>query len=247
MKKSQIIVSLIMALAVCSSAVSQPENTQNVSKQKGNSFYSYGIEVPILFGNGEFRDFMSDNFDMHSPNALFGGTISFGSYFSPSKRWTWEYAASFRSSNRSKKDITRNWSQVYAALRFSYAILDNKSFRLSPFGSVNVVANQLYYSDKRSVGNLDKITEILETSFTSFTLGQWTTGCELGLQIDFKIDDAHSRSSPRWSAFAKWEQSFYNSNWQLEKHKMRDIPKFQNNALVIGLTIGMEFKNKQQN
>ena len=92
----------------------------------------------------------------------------------------------------------------------------------------------------RSISDLDKITDVLETSFTPFTLGQWNAGCEFGLRFDFKVSTPKpTRLNPHWSAFIKWEQSFHNSNWQLEKFKLRDVPKFQNNALTIGLTLGI--------
>ncbi|MCL2682289.1 MAG: autotransporter outer membrane beta-barrel domain-containing protein [Bacteroidales bacterium] len=239
MKNTQIIASLILVLAVCFSAAAQTENTTNVPKRKLNSRIAVGFDVPILVDNSEFSDFMSNQFQMEAPSALFGSTLSVGWNFSKSKRWFWDISIGVRSSNRSKDNITRNWTQAYFPLRFSYAILDNNSFRLSPFAGINYRVNQLYYCDMRSIGNLNQITEILETSFTSFNLAQWSVGCEFGLQFDFKVDDPSTRLNPQFSAFVKWEQSFHNSNWHLEKFEIRDIPKFQNNALTIGILIGI--------
>jgi hypothetical protein len=236
MKKTQISVSLILALALCFSVSAQTENTSGTTtKRKTNSFISANIEVPILVGNSKFRDFMSENFDMHTPNAMFGAGLSVGSNFSSSKRWLWEYGVSARASFRSENNITRNWTQMYMPLRFSYAIIDNKSFQLSPFAGISFTTNTLNYSDMRTIGDKDKITEILETDFTSFNLSQMSTGFEFGLFFDFIVDDPTHRRNPMFSVFIKWEQSFWNDNWMLEKFRIRDIPKFENNALSIGI------------
>jgi hypothetical protein len=254
MKNYKFFASLILALTLCFSTTAQPQHevqtrqsqTENISitivetsSKKTNSFFSVNFEIPILVDNKEFSDFMSKHFDMKTPSALFGAGFSFGRFFSPSKRWAWEYGIAVRGTvNRTKNNIVCDWTQIYMPLKFSYAVVDNKSFRLSPFAGVNFGTNMLYYADMREVGGLDQITDILETSFTSFNLSQWSTGCELGLQFDFKIDDPTTRLNPRFSAYVKWEQAFHNSNWQLEKSILRDIPKFQNNALTIGLSMG---------
>ena len=235
MKKTQISVSLILALALCFNVSAQTENAFGTTKKKTNSFISVGLEVPILVGNSEFRDFMSENFDMHTPNAMFGAGFSVGRDFSPSKRWLWDFGFWIRGSYRSENNITRNWSQLYMPLRFSYAIIDNKSFRLSPFAGVSFTTNALNFSDMRTIGDKDKITEILETDFTSFNLSQTSAGFEFGLFFDFVVNDPTHRRNPMFSAFIKWEQSFWNDNWMLERFRIRDIPKFENNALSIGI------------
>jgi hypothetical protein len=232
---------IVLTFATCS-IYAQTETTITIveaSPKKTNSFFLVNFEVPVLVANNEFSDFMSNHFDMKTPNALFGAGISVGRFFSPSKRWAWEYAFVVRGTvNRKKNNIICDWRQVRGALTFSYAIIDNKSFRLSPFAGINFGDNQLYYADMREVGGLDQITDILETSFTSFNLAQMFVGSELGFRFDFKIDEPTTRLNPRFSAYIKWEQAFYNSNWQLERSVIRDIPKLQDNALVFGVSMG---------
>ena len=118
--KTKIILSLILVLAVCFNVTAQTENTPTVSQQKSNSRLAFGIDFPVLVGNSEFSDFMSDHFDMHTPNVLFGEHLSAGWYFSKSNRWFGSYDFNVRSSNRTKNNVTRNWNQVKGCFNFSY-------------------------------------------------------------------------------------------------------------------------------
>jgi hypothetical protein len=235
MKKNKIITSLILALAVCFSTAVQAETH---SVRKSNSIITIGGYVPILLGNSEFSNFMYKEFEMKAPNALFGASLSAGWYFSESRRWLWEYRMSLRNAARSKNNITRNWTQVHFGLNFSYAILDNNFLQLLPFAGITFVTNTLFYSDMRSIGDLDKITDVLETSFTSFNLAQFGVGSEVGLRLLIKEPSGATRRNPHTSIFIKWEQSFYNTDWHLGNFTMRDIPKFQNSALSVGFTFG---------
>jgi hypothetical protein len=241
MKNKQTIMLSIFVLAICFSTTAQAENTTNIPNQKSNFRAAFGLELPVLFGNSEFSDFMSENFDMETPNVLFGFNFKTGWHFTESKRWFWELEFAFRSSNREKNNITRSWTQVQSSLKFAYAIIDNEIFRMSPFVGFTFGSHQLKYSDMRSIGNVNSITGVFETDFKSFDLAQWYLGGEFGLMFDLDLDPPSNRTrkSPSLSAFIKWDQSFHNSNWQLGKFEMRDVPKFQSSALVIGFTFGI--------
>ncbi|MDR0437017.1 MAG: hypothetical protein LBH22_01805 [Bacteroidales bacterium] len=242
MKNTQILVSLILILAVCFSATAaQTENTTNTPNQKSNYRLAFGFDFPVLVGNSEFSDFMSEHFDMKTPNALYGVKILTGFHFTESKRWFWELEATFRGSNREKNNINRDWTQIQTSLKFAYAIIDNEIFRMSPFVGFTYGSHQLKYSDMRSIGNVNSITQVFETDFKSFDLAQWYVGSEFGLIFDFDLDPPSNRRrrTPSFSAFIKWEQPFHNSKWQLGKFEMRDVPKFQGSALVMGFTLGI--------
>ena len=235
MKKSPILTSLLVIFAVCFSTTAFAERTSSQPPSR----IAFSIDAPVPIGNSEFSTFMYDKFQMTTPNIFIGGGLSFGAHFTESRRWLWEIGANFRHSYRSSNNITRSWNQNTAFLTFSYAIIDNNWFRLSPFAGAIFIEDRLYYADMREIGDLDNITDVLETSFLQLNLNQWGFGGEFGLRFDFFAVERTARPvNPHFSAFIKWEQGFFSSYWRIERLAMRDIPKFQHGTLSIGIGVG---------
>jgi len=234
MKKSTTMALLIAVLAMCFSTTALAERT---SSPRTARLVFPSAEIIIPFGNSAFSDFMYDEFEMTTPNAFFGARFSIGSFFGEGQRWLWDFGVNFRASYRSSNNITRDWGQVNTFLTFSYAIIDNSGFRLSPFAGANFGGNMLYFADMREVGGLDNITDVLETSFLQLNLNQWNIGGEIGLRFDFLFEDPTTRFTPHLSAFIAWEQGFFSSHWRIERSEMRDIPKFQHSMLNIGIAM----------
>ena len=188
-----------------------------------------GAELSIST-DGNFRDFVSDEFSVSVP-PIYGGFVSKLDVFFR-RGITMTLGMNLRSISRTEGYNTLLLSRYRTFINVGIDVVNNDNFRLSPFIGFSTTINGLRHTYLPPSN--DPIT-LATARVSTLDLSQFGW---FGLAVGLRYDIKHSNSI-RTSYFIQWEQSLVNSNWTLQGNRVHDIPRFNNNALTFGAMISI--------